>query len=508
MWDRKRKQMNPRIRAGLLAGIFGFGMALISGENAAVVAGIIAGAIAGLLADQADHRPQMAGNARNAILAGLVAGAMTFLGMVLRGFVLDPIIGVPHDAGYLIRQGLTATVVASISAAIFAAVRTLPRPRDTIGTFVLFGLLALAYPWLDRLFALRYMNEIIPIMVFLLMAIGLNIVVGYAGLLDLGYAAFFAIGAYTTGLISSSGSPFGLSISFWLAIWIAAAVAAIFGLILGAPTLPLRGDYLAIVTLGFGEIVPIAANNLDNITIRLLGYPIIENFNLTGGPKGINPINRPNFFGYEFRPDNPMPWYYLILIIMLISIFFILRLKNSRVGRAWMAMREDELAAAAMGIDLVRTKLMAFAMGATFSGFAGAFYGSYISAIFPSSFRFDVSVMLLCMVILGGLGNITGVILGGLIIQFADRLFLPQFSGLVQRLAETSGNPIFRELNFASDFRLLLFGLTLVVMMLVRPEGILPNERRRMELHADEDDPSVAAQSRTTLQDSSETVTQ
>jgi len=317
------------------------------------------------------------------------------------------------------------------------------------------------------------------------MALGLNIVVGYAGLLDLGYAAFFAIGAYATGMVASP--QHGILLSFWIAIWIAAASAALFGIILGAPTLPLRGDYLAIVTLGFGEIVPIAANNLDTFSISIFGYSIIQNVDLTGGPKGINPINRPWLPGIgEFTPSNPIPWYYLILAIMLFSIFFIVRLRNSRLGRAWTAMREDELAAEAMGIDIVRTKLLAFSMGATFSGFAGAFYGAYISAIFPESFRFDVSVMLLCMVILGGLGNMTGVILGGLIIQFADRLFLPQLSQLVQTLAQNSNSAMLKEINFASDFRLLLFGITLVLMMNLRPEGLVPSARRRAELHSEE----------------------
>jgi branched-chain amino acid transport system permease protein len=162
---------------------------------------------------------------------------------------------------------------------------------------------------------------------------------------------------------------------------------------------------------------------------------------------------------------------------MLISIFFISRLRNSRLGRAWTALREDELAAGAMGINTVNVKLLAFAIGATVSGLAGAFYGSYISAIFPESFRFDVSVMLLCMVILGGLGNMSGVILGGIIIQFADRLFLPQFSTVVQKLIVASGNESLREINFASDFRLLLFGLTLVLMMILRPQGLVPSGR-------------------------------
>lgn len=482
--------MNARIRAGLIGGTFGALLALVNGEMVVYLSALIAGTVAGLLLGQREHAPTPLAGARQGVQSGLVAGLLILLAVLFHGTVIAPAIDRSVPFGSTLMAGMGALVLASIVAALFAAVRSLPQPRDRIATFALIGVLVLAFPWIDELFRLRYMNQIIPIMVFVLMALGLNIVVGYAGLLDLGYAAFFAIGAYATGMVASP--HLGVSLSFWLAIWIAAATAAVFGLILGAPTLPLRGDYLAIVTLGFGEIVPIVANNLDKFSLSILGFPVVENFDLTGGAKGINPINPPwlPIMG-SFRPDQQMPWYYLILAIMLFSIFLILRLRDSRLGRAWMAIREDELAAAAMGIDTVRTKLLAFAMGATFSGFAGAFYGAYISAIFPSSFRFDVSVMLLCMVILGGLGNMTGVILGGLIIQFADRLFLPQLSTLVQKLMENVDNPALKEINFASDFRLLLFGLTLVVMMLVRPEGLVPNERRKLELHG-ADEPAEA----------------
>ena len=493
--------MNPRIRAGLIGGIFGGLLALVGAASGAYLAGIIAGLIAGLLASQAEdsvpHTPLT--GFRQGILAGVVAGVATCLGQVLRSAVINPSIGTPLQAGTLLSLCLGALLLAIVIAATLAAIRSLPAPQDRWGTLALVGVLVVAYPWIDRLLNLQYMNEVIPVLIFLLMALGLNIVVGYAGLLDLGYAAFFAIGAYTTGMLASP--HFGLNMPFWIVIWLAAAVAALFGIILGAPTLPLRGDYLAIVTLGFGEIVPIAMNNLDHFSLNIFGNTIIPDIDLTGGSKGLNPINRPSFFGYTFEASNPIPWYYLIIIIIVFSIFFILRLRNSRLGRSWAAMREDELAASAMGIDLVQTKLLAFAMGATFSGFAGAFYGSYISAIFPTDFRFDVSVMLLCMVILGGMGNIVGVILGGLIIQFADRLFLPQFSQLVQKIMQNSNIPLFQEINFASDFRLLLFGLTLVIMMLVRPEGLVPSERRRRELHASEESPVIAAQERQTLYD-------
>jgi branched-chain amino acid transport system permease protein len=184
------------------------------------------------------------------------------------------------------------------------------------------------------------------------------------------------------------------------------------------------------------------------------------------------------------NPNQRWMWYYLIVGLMLLSAFFINRMRRSRIGRAWMAMREDELAAAAMGIDIVRTKLLAFSMGATFSGFAGAYFAAYIQAIFPSTFDFSVSVIVLCMVILGGLGNMVGVVIGGLIIMSADRLFLPQISSFIQDLSGTTQQPFFNNLD-VSLYRLALFGLVLVIMMQVRPEGLVPNQRRKMELTGD-----------------------
>jgi branched-chain amino acid transport system permease protein len=280
----------------------------------------------------------------------------------------------------------------------------------------------------------------------------------------------------------------------------------------------LRGDYLAIVTLGFGEIIPVLFRNLIDVTIqdpitcwilpaiqKLLGvdpvaHPLVacivltSHLDLTAGEKGINPIGRPllPFIG-EFTSAQPITWYFLIIAIILGSIFVINRLHDSRLGRAWKAIREDQLAAEQMGIDPVRTKLLAFAMGATFSGFAGAFYASYISGIFPSVFEFSASILILCTVILGGIGNIYGVIVGGLVLLNADRLFLPALkdflAGLlqhtilpalsnyptVQAAVSQNANPVL--------YRFLLFGLTLVIMMRIRPEGLLPNPQRRMELH-------------------------
>ncbi|MFL5807281.1 MAG: ABC transporter permease subunit, partial [Roseiflexaceae bacterium] len=308
--------MNPRVRAGLTGGIFGALIVIVSGGLVAYFAGLLAGTIAGMLASQSEHQPNPRAGLRQGAQAGLIAGVLVLVGELIRGMLINRALGQEPVFGTVLMIGLGGLILAGIVSTVFGVVRALPSPRDTIGTFATIGVLVLAYPWIDELLQMRFMNEVIPVLVFLLMALGLNIVVGYAGLLDLGYAAFFAIGAYTTGMIASP--HFGISLSFWLAIWIAAAVAALFGLILGAPTLPLRGDYLAIVTLGFGEIVPIAANNLDTFGISVLGWPIIEHVDLTGGPKGINPINRPWLPGIgEFTPSNPIPWYYLILAIML-----------------------------------------------------------------------------------------------------------------------------------------------------------------------------------------------
>ena len=224
----------------------------------------------------------------------------------------------------------------------------------------------------------------------------------------------------------------------------------------------------------------------------------MQDVDLTAGEKGISPIGRPilPIIG-EFQSNNPIPWYFLIIAIILLSVFLIQRLRDSRMGRAWMAIREDELAASQMGIDPVRTKLLAFAMGATFSGFAGAFYGAYVRGIFPSVFDFSVSIIVLCMVILGGLGNINGVIVGGMVIMSADRLFLPALkdflAGLLKAtiLPALSSNPTLRaavEQNANPIlYRFLLFGLTLVIMMAVRPEGLIPSAQRKAELRSDEE---------------------
>src|SRR5215212_26435 len=235
---------------------------------------------------------------------------------------------------------------------------------------------------------------------FVLLALGLNIVVGYAGLLDLGYAAFFAIGTYTYSILASSF--FDIHIPFWVMLFISAGITALFGIAFGAPTLRLRGDYLAIVTLGFGEIVPIFILNLDQ---------------LTAGTNGISGVDRPAIGSFVIGAKNDnIAFYYLVLILVAGVVFIVNRLRDSRLGRAWMAIREDELAAATMGINTTTTKLLAFGMGAAVSGFAGTFYGAHLGFASPQQFNFSQSVLILVMVILGGMGNMWGVILGAVVI--------------------------------------------------------------------------------------------
>jgi branched-chain amino acid transport system permease protein len=347
------------------------------------------------------------------------------------------------------------------------------RQRRAIARSLGIGVL-LIFPFVDLALNLQLLNAVTDAAVFVVLALGLNIVVGYAGLLDLGYAAFFAIGAYTTGVLT--WPPHGLELNFWWAMVLSVPVAALFGCIIGAPTLRVRGDYLAIITLAFGEIVPIAFRNLWHIDIRLWGWTLVENFNLTNGPQGLNPVGRPHLFGYEFGFE-PLPWYFLVLALGALVIFVKTRLEHSRLGRAWMAIREDEVAADCMGVDPIRTKLLAFAIGASFSGLAGAVYAAKLQAIFPELFRFQVSIMLLCIVILGGIGNLKGVILGGMCIMFFDRVVLAQSTQLVRGLGALLGSPWLMQADL-SLWRWFFFGVTLIVVMVLRPDGLLPKTHR------------------------------
>jgi branched-chain amino acid transport system permease protein len=307
---------------------------------------------------------------------------------------------------------------------------------------------------------------------YILLSLGLNIVVGFAGLLDLGYIAFYAVGAYVYALLASP--HFNVHLPFWIILPIGAVVACMFGVLLGAPTLKLRGDYLAIVTLGFGEIIRIFLNNLSQ--------PI----NITNGPQGITLIDPFRFGTFSFaRPEvvggitfsGPIKYYYLLLIVMLVVIVINLRLQDSRVGRAWEAIREDEIAARAMGINTRNMKLLAFAMGASFGGIAGGMFSAIQGFVSPESFVLVESVNILAMVVLGGMGNIWGVILGALLLSFVPEV-LRYTVGPVQ-LAVFG-----RTLIDPEVIRMLLFGITLVAMMLFRPAGILPSAVRKRELEA------------------------
>jgi len=341
----------------------------------------------------------------------------------------------------------------------------------------------LAYPFIDTALRWQTLNAFTDAAIFVILALGLNMVVGYAGLLDLGYAAFFAIGAYAMGVLT--WPPHGIQLDFWVAMLAGIPVAALFGIIIGAPSIRVRGDYLAIVTLAFGEIIPLTMRNLFDVTIKIGPFVLVENFNLTNGIQGLNPVGRPHLFGYEFG-FTPMPWYFLILAVGVFVVFGSKRLEVSRIGRAWMAVREDETAAACMGVDPVRTKLLAFALGASFSSFAGAIYAAKLQAIFPELFRFQVSIILLCMVILGGMGSIKGVIAGGIFIMFFDRVVLAQSTQIVRGVGEMLGVAYLQRVDLQL-WRWLFFGLTLIVVMLFRPEGLLPSAQRAAELHAAEE---------------------
>jgi branched-chain amino acid transport system permease protein len=330
-------------------------------------------------------------------------------------------------------------------------------------------------------------------MIYVLLALGLNIVVGYAGLLDLGYAAFFAIGAYAMGLLNSPvlGSPlYGHAWSFWFCIWLAAVVSALLGVVIGAPTLRVRGDYLAIITLGFGEIIPVAIRNLGDITIEIGGWRPVERLNLTGGENGVNPVGRPYLPGVPFETD-PVPWYFLILVIGALSLWAMNRLRDSRLGRAWMAIREDETAADCTGVNPITTKLLAFGLGAWFSGFAGSVYAAKLQAITPGAFEFQVSIMLLCMVVLGGAGSLRGVILGGMLITLFDRVVLSQATFLVRGIGRTLGISTLVAADLTL-WRWFFFGLGLALVMLIRPQGLAG--RRVQPSRVEDDDGMLAAE--------------
>lgn len=303
-----------------------------------------------------------------------------------------------------------------------------------------FLIIPLVFLVLLPLWAGNYWTQILgDIGIYIMLGIGLNVVVGFAGLLDLGYVAFYAIGAYGYALLASP--QFGIHIPFWLMLPACVALAAGGGALLGIPVLRMRGDYLAIVTLGFGEIIRIVLNNLDSVT---------------NGPRGLLRIDPPSLGNFQI--DNPVRWYYMILAGILLSVFIADRLNNSRIGRAWIAMREDQDAAAFMGISILKYKLLAFTIGASFAGIGGAIFAARQGSIFPENFSLMVSINVLCLIIIGGMGSIPGVILGAIVL-----IGLPE---------------VLREVQ---QYRMLAFGGLLVVMMIFRPTGFIPSARRKME---------------------------
>lgn len=335
-----------------------------------------------------------------------------------------------------------------------------------------------------------YIDVVTKAGMFAALALGLNVVVGFAGLLDLGYVAFFAVGAYLWGIFSTPQlteifpgvEPLAGS-WFWLFLAIGLVVGAVFGVLLGLPVLRLRGDYLAIVTLGLGEVIRVLATNLDR--------PV----NITNGAQGIKDVSRPPLFidpifkalgiNISVVQEYQLYFYFLVLFVLALTVLVVYRLNNSRIGRAWTAIREDETAAIAMGIPLVRTKLMAFAVGASFAGVMGVIFSALQSFINPPTFDLLRSISILTMVILGGMGSIPGVMLGAVLVTLLDLQLLPRIASELATL-KRNGIPIPAWFDPA-QYQRLIFGLMLIVMMIFRPEGLLPENRRRQELHhADE----------------------
>jgi branched-chain amino acid transport system permease protein len=375
------------------------------------------------------------------------------------------------------------------------------RVRGLLPLLIVAGL-AILYPlYVETLRDLPAIGEFFPtvgsgviILVFTMMAVGLNVVVGYSGLLDLGYVAFYAAGAYMAGWFASqqfeqvtfhfgavgiSEEVPGIHLSMWLILIMAGIFTAVVGIIIGLPTLRLRGDYLAIVTLGFGEIVPQFVRNGDSI----------RGFDLTHGTFGITPIDSPGFgeglnetiglpnsFQQSFDAENLFFW--SALGLLLITVFCSVRLRDSRLGRAWIAIREDETAAAAMGVPLMRTKTWAYAIGAFFGGIAGAYYASFKAGAFPSDFYFNISIFLLCMVILGGMGSVWGVIFAGTVLGWLN---IEGLGVIGNKLNANLIEPVFNTSIDVPKYQFGIYGIIVVLMMLFRPTGLIPERRRKRE---------------------------
>jgi branched-chain amino acid transport system permease protein len=358
-----------------------------------------------------------------------------------------------------------------------------PSPAVSRALGLAVGVFAIVLPFfLDPISG--FLDDAVVALAYVIMALGLNIVVGFAGLLDLGYVAFFAIGAFSVGwfmstfyadanihvLVSAQAHNLpGIHLNFLLVLVIAALLCALAGMLIGLPTLRLRGDYIAIVTLAFGEIIRVFAVNGDSIHLFGANYP------LTNGRQGITPVDQVDLPLLDpFTQLNLRPWYWLVLTLVFIVLFIVIRLRDSRIGRAWIAIREDEVAAASMGVPLVRTKLLAYTVGGAIGGVAGAFLASYLNTVNADQFAFSFSIFVLAMIILGGLGSVWGVVLGAIVLSFINNRLIPDVLNSV---------PGKLGLDFQlSDLGFGIFGFLLVIVMILRPEGLLPERRRKLEL--------------------------
>jgi len=311
----------------------------------------------------------------------------------------------------------------------------------------------------------RHVSELLrPIFIMAILGLGLNILTGFTGILNLGVAAFMAVGAYSYAILTCDIYPFQLG--FWPATAMTILIGLSVGLLLGLPAIRLRGDYLAIVTLGFGEIVQDVLKNLDTIT---------------KGTQGINPLPPPSLFGHAFGAQQYQPWYYLFLAILALVVLFNRNLELSRIGRAWISIREDELASSCMGINPMKMKLLAFALGAAQCSLAGALWASYLaSSGEPGNYDFQVSVIALCIVIVGGMGSVAGVLVGSLVIMGFNSIVLETLTNFLKAHQIISTDNVF---TAPGNWKYMLFGLALVLMMRFRPEGLLPSKRMKAELH-------------------------
>ncbi len=375
----------------------------------------------------------------------------------------------PEELAYRKSNRKWSISMASVVLAIFALFNfVLPGASPEVRTFF--------NNWLS-------LNTLGEAAVFVLMALGLNIVVGYAGLLDLGYVAFWALGGYVAGWLMSgfwfnleinvfgsspAGLPEGIHLNFLLVLLAAGAFTAVWGLIIGAPTLRLKSDYIALVTLGFGEIIPQVFLNGENI----------GGINFTNGTKGITPIDNIKFGSWELGPFDLAPKFLIYAALAGAMIFLSLRLRDGRLGRAWLAIREDELAASMMGVPLMRTKLASYFVGAIAGGVGGAAFATLINGVFAERFNFAISIIILAMVVLGGMGNVWGVTIGAIILSWINSTGLVQFGRVFKEAAGTN-------INFPS-YNFLVFGLLLVLMMLFRREGFIPEARTRMIMHEED----------------------